>query len=114
MLPCAVELPLKKQDTSESDNALRRLTCSEREILQMVVEGKFNAEVAGIIFLSPKTVETYRGRRMRKLGVTDNTGPRKIRHKARADAAGVGTVSLLHPVIPASFFPCTKARQRNR
>ncbi|MBP1750619.1 MAG: DNA-binding response regulator, partial [Deltaproteobacteria bacterium] len=36
-----------------------------------VAEGKSSAEIAGIIFLSPKTVETYRSRLMQKLGVND-------------------------------------------
>ncbi len=66
-----IEDYLNKQDTKEPDNPLERLTQREREILQMVVEGKSSAEIAGIIFLSPKTVETYRSRLMQKLGVTD-------------------------------------------
>lgn len=62
---------LKKQDASEPDTTLERLTSRERDILQMAVEGKSSAEIAGIIFLSPKTVETYRSSLMQKLGVTD-------------------------------------------
>jgi DNA-binding CsgD family transcriptional regulator len=34
-----------------------------------VTEGKSNFEVAAAIGLSPRTVETYRGRLMRKLGI---------------------------------------------
>jgi DNA-binding NarL/FixJ family response regulator len=37
----------------------------------LVVEGKTSAEIAQLIFLSPKTVETYRSRLMTKLGVSD-------------------------------------------
>ncbi len=34
-----------------------------------MTEGKSNFEVAAAIGLSPRTVETYRGRLMRKLGI---------------------------------------------
>jgi len=50
---------------------LESLSAREREILQYVVEGKSSAEIAGVLFLSPKTVETYRSRLMHKLGVGD-------------------------------------------
>ena len=47
------------------------LSIREREVLQLIVEGKSSAEIAGILSLSPKTVETYRSRLMRKLGLDD-------------------------------------------
>ncbi|MEW6584361.1 MAG: response regulator transcription factor [Nitrospirota bacterium] len=53
------------------ESPLQRLSDREREILQMVVEGKTSAEIAKILDLSPKTVETYRSRLMEKLEVHD-------------------------------------------
>ena len=53
---------------------LERLSEREREVLQLVVEGRSSAEIAATIHLSPKTVETYRGRLMAKLGVRDVPG----------------------------------------
>ncbi len=50
---------------------LARLTGREREVLQLVVEGKSSAEIAGILSLSPKTVETYRSTLMKKLEIKD-------------------------------------------
>lgn len=50
---------------------LERLSQREREVLQMVVEGKSSAEVGQLLHLSTKTVETYRSRMMHKLGVSD-------------------------------------------
>jgi DNA-binding NarL/FixJ family response regulator len=47
------------------------LNPQEREILQLVAEGKSNAEAAEIMGLSPRTVETYRGRLMQKLQLED-------------------------------------------
>ena len=56
-------------EDSGADDPFARLNTREREILLLVVEGKPSAEIARIIFLSPKTVETYRSRLMKKLGV---------------------------------------------
>ena len=52
-------------EASPLDSLSRR----ERQILQLVAEGKSSACAAKILFLSPKTVETYRSRLMRNLGV---------------------------------------------
>lgn len=49
--------------------AADRLTAAEYEIVRLVTEGKSNQQVAGILGLSPRTVETYRLRLMRKLSV---------------------------------------------
>lgn len=66
-----VEEYLNTQVSKGPDNPVDRLTPREREILQMVSEGKSSAEIANIMFLSPKTIETYRSRLMQKLGVND-------------------------------------------
>jgi len=50
---------------------LETLNVRERQILQLVAEGKSSAEVAAMLFLSPKTVDTYRSRVMHKLGISD-------------------------------------------
>jgi len=56
---------------AEEQKALEALTATEREILKLVVAGRRNAEVAAALGLSPRTVETYRGRLMRKLHLGD-------------------------------------------
>ena len=53
---------------------LDSLSGRERQVLQLVVEGHSSAEIAATVCLSPKTVETYRGRLMKKLGVSDVPG----------------------------------------
>jgi DNA-binding NarL/FixJ family response regulator len=50
---------------------LRRLSARERQVLQLVVEGNSSAKIAAMVHLSPKTVETYRSRMMKKLGAAD-------------------------------------------
>ena len=47
------------------------LSTRERQVLQLVVEGKTSSEIARMIHLSPKSVQTYRSRLMMKLGVSD-------------------------------------------
>jgi two-component system, NarL family, response regulator NreC len=41
----------------------------EREIFQLIAEGKTNKEIAALLFLSPSTVDTHRSRIMEKLDV---------------------------------------------
>jgi DNA-binding NarL/FixJ family response regulator len=50
---------------------LDSLSPRERQILQLVAEGRSSAEAAATLFLSPKTVDTYRSRMMQKLGIGD-------------------------------------------
>lgn len=45
------------------------LTAREREILQLIAEGKTTAEAASLLKLSKKTVEAHRSRIMNKLGL---------------------------------------------
>ena len=56
------------------EEPLARLSAREREILQLVAEGKTSVQIADILHLSPKSVETYRSRLMRKLGIGDVAG----------------------------------------
>lgn len=52
-------------------DALKRLSSRERQVLQMLAEGHAVADIATTLSLSPKTVETYRARMMEKLGIHD-------------------------------------------
>jgi DNA-binding NarL/FixJ family response regulator len=55
-------------------NPLDGLSKREREILQLVAEGRSSAEIAGRLSLSSKTVDTYRSRLMHKLEIHDIAG----------------------------------------
>ena len=48
-------------------SAAQRLTSREREIVQLLAEGKSNKQIAQLLDLSVKTVETHRAAVMRKL-----------------------------------------------
>ncbi|HKQ97824.1 MAG TPA: response regulator transcription factor [Candidatus Polarisedimenticolia bacterium] len=53
---------------------LAGLTGRQREILQMLAEGKSSRAIAGDLNLSVKTVETHRARLMETLGIRDVAG----------------------------------------
>jgi DNA-binding NarL/FixJ family response regulator len=63
---------LKQEE--EFKDPLSVLSQREREVLQLVVEGRTSAEIAATLFLSNKTIESYRSRLMQKLGIKDMPG----------------------------------------
>jgi DNA-binding NarL/FixJ family response regulator len=50
------------------------LSPRERQITQLVAEGKSSAAIGAALHLSPKTIDTYRSRLMQKLGLSDVAG----------------------------------------
>ncbi len=66
-----VEDYVSQRQATEHKSSLESLSLREREVLQLVVEGKTSAEIAAILNLSPKTVESYRSRLMQKLEISD-------------------------------------------
>jgi len=69
-----VEAPpksLRANRRSRPSSPLESLSQREREVIQLVVEGKTSVEIAEVLSLSPKSVETYRSRLMLKLGVNN-------------------------------------------
>jgi len=65
---------MRQREIADARSPLAALSPREREVLQLVVEGKSSADIAGILFISPNTVDTYRSRLMRKLDVSDLPG----------------------------------------
>ena len=59
---------------SAGPGPLEGLTDRQREILQLIAEGKSTKEIAGILDVSVKTVETHRARLMERLGIRDVAG----------------------------------------
>lgn len=53
--------------TSHTPSSRDELSVRERQVLEMVAQGKTTKQVATILNLSPKTVEAHRGRIMKKL-----------------------------------------------
>ena len=66
-----IEDYIRQRRASPDKDPLSPLTPREREVFQLVVESKSSKEIAKIMYLSPKTIETYRSRLMQKLDVHD-------------------------------------------
>lgn len=64
----AIAEALQRGESSPED-PLSRLTDREREVFQLVVEGKTNAQIAETLFISAKTVDNHRTRLMEKMGL---------------------------------------------
>jgi DNA-binding NarL/FixJ family response regulator len=60
---------LKPKETGPGANALAGLSAREREVLQLVVEGKTTAEISDSLALSTRTIDNYRSRIMQKLNI---------------------------------------------
>lgn len=58
----------KKSLTGDSEPSKPALSVREKELLRLVCEGRRNKEIAVDMGLSPNSIETYRGRLMRKIG----------------------------------------------
>lgn len=62
----AIDAYMRKAQ-SEPVDPLKLLTPREREVLRLVAEGHTNGEIASLLRISPRTVETHRANLMRKL-----------------------------------------------
>jgi len=70
--PKATTLLLKQYKKAEASDepALSALSSREREVLALTAEGFSAREIGKKLFISPKTVDTYRSRIMEKLGLS--------------------------------------------
>lgn len=66
----AVDAYLRGPDQQQEPEDM--LTVREREVLRLAAEGRSNAEVAALLFISRRTVETHRARGMKKLGLRNH------------------------------------------
>jgi RNA polymerase sigma factor (sigma-70 family) len=71
VLQNAIREDIHRHDTENAEVALRsrlaRLTPREREVLDLLVEGLSQREIAARLNISPRTVEVYKARMMEKL-----------------------------------------------
>ena len=69
-------------DIDLPNSAFSQLTEREREVLQFIAEGTTIKEIAELLHLSPKTVETHKGRIMERLNIRTVAGLTRyaIRH----------------------------------
>ena len=70
--PQATKLLLQEYKAAETDEdagRLQQLSSREQEVLALTAEGFSSREIGKKLFISPKTVDTYRSRIMKKLGL---------------------------------------------
>jgi len=63
-----------KPEATASDDPLASLSPREMEVFSYLVKGMRAKDIAELLHISPKTVDTYRATLMRKLGVHDIVG----------------------------------------
>jgi len=59
----------RAEEISEGDDTFKNLTARETEVLQLIAEGRKTREIAELLYISIKTVETHRAHIMDKLGI---------------------------------------------
>lgn len=69
----AIDSYIQRAKNSDSLDLYDTLTTREREVLQLAAEGHTTPEIAGRLFISPRTVETHRANVMHKLGLRSQT-----------------------------------------
>lgn len=84
--------------------AIDALSQREREVLVLVAQGHSNQQIAEKLFLSVKTVESYRSRLMTKLGLKDRSELTRLVLEtgllAATPASGHGTTGTTPPKAP--------------
>jgi DNA-binding NarL/FixJ family response regulator len=72
------------------EDPLFKLTMREYEVLQLIGQGKSNAQIAEILIVSRSTVSSYRSRIMQKLGVPDTPALLRYIVERQVDGASQG------------------------
>jgi DNA-binding NarL/FixJ family response regulator len=74
------------EKSSEPSAVAGNLTARQREVLQLLAEGKTMKEIAAILHISPRTVESHKYEMMEILGVT--TSAELVQHAIRLKLVG--------------------------
>jgi RNA polymerase sigma factor (sigma-70 family) len=76
----------RSMEKNEARERLDSLTPREFEVMQLVVAGMLNKQIASELAIAEKTVKVHRGRVMQKLGVTSVAQLVRLGHRARMGA----------------------------
>lgn len=60
---------LRRAESGDGQESFDHLTDREREVLQLIAQGKTTNEIARVLYLSPHTVQTHRDHIMEKLNL---------------------------------------------
>lgn len=59
------------REPDDADDSFERLTSREREVLQLVAEGRSNKDIGAALGISPKTADAHRTNLIQKLDLHD-------------------------------------------
>jgi FixJ family two-component response regulator len=80
----------KRREFKSIDNRLATLTHREREVLEHVIAGRLNKQIAASLGTVEKTIKVHRGRMMAKLGVRSVAELVRLADRAGIAPAGSG------------------------
>jgi len=93
----------RRYELRELSERFNSLTPREHEVLEMVVSGRLNKQIAGELGASEKTIKVHRGRIMKKMGVQSVAELVQLTLRLRADSnllttpASPGAEARSHP-----------------
>ena len=70
--PCVASGVLNQSRLGRDANPLDELSTREREVMKLLCEGHPNRDIASLLHISPRTVDSHRANIMKKLGVQSN------------------------------------------
>jgi FixJ family two-component response regulator len=79
----------RSAETNNARHLLDLLTPREFEVMELVITGKLNKQIAGELGRAEKTVKVHRGRMMHKLGITSVAELVKLVQKAGVASAAI-------------------------
>jgi FixJ family two-component response regulator len=82
------EARIRRRGEADTARRLAQLTVREHEVLDLIIAGKLNKQIADILGISIKTVEVHRARVMEKMGASSLASLVRQIVSAEADEAG--------------------------
>ena len=65
-------LALKNEGEGADNSPLAGLSAREREVMKLLSEGRPNREIAKLLHISPRTIDSHRANILKKLGISSN------------------------------------------
>lgn len=85
-----ISVLIEARTSGEKDGREPRLTARQREVLQLIAEGRTMKEVASVLQISPRTAESHKYEMMDVLGVS--TTAELVRHAIRMKLVSINDV----------------------
>jgi len=79
----------RSAEKNDARRLLDMLTPREFEVLQLVITGMLNKQIAGELGIAEKTIKVHRGRMMQKLGITSVAGLVRLVERANIASAAM-------------------------